>query len=152
MIFAFSPKAVYSLYINQKLYRIEINIVLLNSWGNNLTGEIDFKLQRNRLKLKRYRRFDWKIHFLKTFAFLLVLDIFMLLLQPLELSQSEFLILLAISLWAIILVCTIFSPIITYWYRNKRKFLITQIQQLLEMKKLKVDHETTKINKSNLRP
>jgi len=109
-----------------------------------LNSEIDFKLQRNRLKLKRYRRFDWKIHFLKTFAFLLLLDTFMFLLQPLELSNSEFLILLAISFWAIILVCTIFSPIITFWYRNKRKYLIAQIQQLIEMKKFKTDHENVK--------
>ena len=37
--------------------------------------EIDFKIQVNKLRLKRYLRFNWKYYFLKTFAFLLLIDL-----------------------------------------------------------------------------
>jgi hypothetical protein len=69
--------------------------------------------------------------------FLLVLDIFMFLTIPQNLSNSELLIELAISLWIILLVCAIFTPLIGYWYKTRIKNAIIRIQHLRDLKKLK---------------
>ena len=61
----------------------------------------------------------------------------MLLTIPQNLSNSDFLIELAISLWIILLVCVIFTPLIGYWYKTRIKNAIIRIQHLRDLKKLK---------------
>ncbi len=78
----------------------------------------------------------------------------MLITIPQSLSRTELLIQIAISLWIILLVCIIFTPIIQYWYKSRHRNVIAQIRHLTEMKKLKSEHkrptliENSKINEN----
>ena len=65
----------------------------------------------------------------------------MLLTIPQRLSRTELIIQIAISLWIILLVCIIFTPIIQYWYKSRHRNVIAQIKHLKEMKKLKAEHK-----------
>ena len=99
-----------------------------------MNNELEIKIQRNELRLQRYKNFNWKKYFLKTFAFLLILDIFMFTTVPQDLSNSEFLLQLAISLWVMLLVCAFFTPIIGYWYQHLSKKIIGQLDYLNTLK------------------
>ena len=112
--------------------------------------EIDYKIQRNKLRIKRYRNFNWKNYFLRTFGFLLVLDLFMFLVVPMNMSSSERIGLLAISLWIILLVCAIFTPIIAYWNKSRFKNIRQELQQLREYKKIRAEHKSKKGNNTIL--
>lgn len=102
-----------------------------------MTIDLDFKIQRNKMRIERYKQFNWKTYFLRTFGFLLVLNIFMFLTVPQNLSTLELLWEIAISLWVILLVCIIFSPMIGYWYKTRHKNAIEQIQFFEDQKKLR---------------
>lgn len=102
-----------------------------------MTSEIDYRIQHNHLRLKRYKIFNWKKYFLTTFAFLLLLDVFMFVVVPQNLTHSELLVQLAISLWVMLLVCAIYTPLIKMWYGRQQKKVKAQIQDLRELKKLK---------------
>lgn len=110
-----------------------------------MVHELDFEIQRNKLRLKRYNIFNWKVYFLKTFAFLLFLDVLIFLFVPQNLPASTLLTELALSLWAILMVCSIFTPIIGYWYRWRRKQVLARLILLKDKKKLTNEHNEKKI-------
>ena len=81
---------------------------------------------------------------LLTFTFLLILDVVMLVTIPQDLTGSEFMVEIAISLWVIILVCVIFTPIIYFWHRGQLKKISALIQYLNDQKKLRRDYDLSK--------
>jgi hypothetical protein len=91
------------------------------------------------MRIERYKRFDWKKYFLRTFGFLLVLDIIMLATIPQTLTNLELLWEIAISLWVMLLVCVIFTPLIGYWYKTRQKNATEQILLLEDQKRLRRD-------------
>jgi hypothetical protein len=106
--------------------------------------EIEYKIQRNKLRINRYKNFNWKTYFLRTFGFLLLLDLFMFLTVPMNLSNSERIDLLAISLWIILLVCVIFTPLIAYWNKLRFKTITEELKQLKEYKRIRAEHKSKK--------
>jgi hypothetical protein len=70
------------------------------------------------------------------------MDIILIISVPQRLSSSELLVQIAISLWVILLVCAIFSPLIGYWYRTRKQNAIKQIHELKELKKLRREPTT----------
>lgn len=91
---------------------------------------MEFKMQRNKLRLKHYKKFDWKRHFVMTFGFLLIIDLIMFVLIPPNISKTSLITYVAISLYAILLVCAIITPIIIYWYKFRIKTISTELRQL----------------------
>jgi hypothetical protein len=61
-------------------------------------------------------------------------------LEPWNVSTNELLTLLAMSLWIILLVCSIFTPIITFWYNSRYKTVFAEIRRLKREKKLHSEH------------
>ena len=111
--------------------------------------EIDLRLQRNILRLKRFERFNWKFYFLKTFGFLFLLNLIIFATIPRNLSSSALLTQFALSLWIIILVCKIFTPIITYWYHSRQKKVVTEILHLTKLKQDMLINDSEEKQKKN---
>ena len=112
-----------------------------------MTIEIDFKIQRNKLRLKRYENFNWKKYFIKTFLFLLFVDFLMFLIIIGYMPLNEIINILAISLWVNLLVCSIFTPLISYWYNSRYDSTRTEIEKLeIAKKRLKVRYKSSNSN------
>ena len=108
----------------------------------DLNKEIDFQITRYKTVLKRYKNFNWKSYFLKTFAFLFLLYLFIYAVfpefhsRPLSMQVN----MLAVALWSMLAVCAIFTPLMTYWYQKRYLAMQRRLRYLMRDKR-DVEHK-----------
>ena len=95
---------------------------------------MEFHIIRNRLRLKRYRAFDWRRYFLQIFALQLALIFIWLVLVPSDFKHFEAFELLGLILIVIFFVCIVLTPIITFWYKYRIKVVSGKLNELIEQK------------------
>ncbi len=103
--------------------------------------DLDYNIERNKLFLHRYKQFNWKKYFLKTFAFLFILNMLLFLIYQDINLLPVFLNMLAISLWMILLVCIISTLIISVWYNKRYHHAKDTLQQLIELKRRRTKYK-----------
>jgi hypothetical protein len=101
-----------------------------------LEPEVDYRIELNFRRLKRFDRFDWKVHFLKTFASLFIFFLIIIIIAPRDFFTIDYLDLIAIGLWVMLGVCAIVTPTMAYVYMLKYKRILNELEDLLK------DHET----------
>lgn len=106
--------------------------------------ETEFRLSRLKLRIKRYKYFDWNKYFLKTFCVLLLFFIIMLITIPDFFIKINLITLIAINLWIMLLVCSILTQFFYFWYKFK---YVKGMNEFKELKKLKKKLKKTKITK-----
>jgi hypothetical protein len=97
--------------------------------------ENDYRIELNFRRLKRFDRFDWKVHFLKTFGSLFLFFIIIILIAPKGFFTVDYLALIAIGLWVMLAVCAIVTPTMAYVYMIKYKRILNELEGLLKEQK-----------------
>ena len=99
-----------------------------------MNTEVDYKILKNEMILKHILTFNWKMYLLRTFLFLLILDIIIFTLFYRNFSTNELMLRFGISLLIIVFVCSILTPFMINWYKTREKKVKNELKQLREAK------------------
>jgi hypothetical protein len=115
-----------------------------------LNKTLEFDLLRCKLRLKRYKQFNWARYFLQIFVLQLVLIFIWVLLFPGDFNTYEPFEFLGIILLVILFVCTVLTPIITFWYKYRIKVVERLMNNLLIQIKEIEDSENNENSVDNI--
>ncbi len=106
--------------------------------------ETEYKINRLIIRLNRYSNFNWKVYFLKTFGLLFVLFLIMIFTMPGFFDGFDILTIVAINLWIMVLVCSILTPILHFYYRYRTEKVKKELDQLININNERAKETTIK--------